>query len=130
MRGRLAAFYGGEVHEARVAQRRLLSLVSKLRESIVWERHLSLFTNSYHYITIILPGLIIAPRYFAGEVRATAAKCAWNARDSAEGPSLLVLPLFLTPTPTSCTPWNGRSWGVRSVSQSPFSRCPSTLLLR
>jgi len=62
------AFYGGEAHESSVAHQHLHALVLRLRESILWARHLSLFTNSYHYITIVLPGLIVAPRYFAGEL--------------------------------------------------------------
>ncbi|KAK3287489.1 hypothetical protein CYMTET_5004, partial [Cymbomonas tetramitiformis] len=61
------AFFSGEAHELHVAQSRMSLLIETLRENILWSRHLAIFTNSYNYMTIVLPGLIIAPRYFAGE---------------------------------------------------------------
>jgi len=62
------AFFAGEANESATAQRRLARLAECAGEAIVWSRHLALFTDSYHYLTLVLPGLIVAPRYFRGEV--------------------------------------------------------------
>jgi len=34
-----------------------------------WEAYLSLWQNAYAYATILLPSLLLAPRYFKGEIR-------------------------------------------------------------
>lgn len=47
---------------------RLESLVASARQRVTWSAGLSLWTNCYTYITILLPSLLTAPRYFAGEV--------------------------------------------------------------
>ena len=62
------AFYGGEVHEASIINGRLAHVVDALRRQIVAERSLAIFQNVYEYATILVPALVIAPRYFAGEV--------------------------------------------------------------
>ncbi len=46
----------------------LAVLVANMRELIVWNRNLSLFSNAYEFSMIIVPSIIIAPRYFSGEV--------------------------------------------------------------
>lgn len=43
-------------------------MIAVLRHRIVWSRHLSLFGNAYEYATLVIPSVIIAPRYFAGQV--------------------------------------------------------------
>ncbi|MCO5567819.1 hypothetical protein L7F22_021515 [Adiantum nelumboides] len=62
------AFYRGEKHEASSIQGFFSVLVVNTRELLVWCRHLALFSNAYEYAVIIIPSLIIAPRYFSGEV--------------------------------------------------------------
>ncbi|KAI5069407.1 hypothetical protein GOP47_0015708 [Adiantum capillus-veneris] len=62
------AFYRGEKHEVSSIQGFFSILVGNTRELLVWWRHLALFSNAYEYAVIIIPSLIIAPRYFAGEV--------------------------------------------------------------
>lgn len=42
--------------------------MTNARELIVWNRHLSLFNNVYEFSMIIVPSIIVAPRYFSGEV--------------------------------------------------------------
>jgi putative ATP-binding cassette transporter len=42
--------------------------VANVRELIVWNRNLSLFSNAYEFSMIIVPSIIIAPRYFSGGV--------------------------------------------------------------
>ena len=62
------AFYKGEKHEERCASLRLVLLVAVVRIKIVWATFLALWTNFYQHATLLLPSLLTAPRYFAGEV--------------------------------------------------------------
>ena len=62
------AFYVGEAREAAVASGRLLDLVSITRIKLLWGAGLSCWTNLYTYATILIPSLLTAPRYFAGEL--------------------------------------------------------------
>lgn len=62
------AFYRGEGREASSSSLFFSILVRNLRERLVWGRHLSLFQNLYEYATIVIPAVIIAPKYFRGEV--------------------------------------------------------------
>eukprot|EP00250_Pteridium_aquilinum_P026495 c33097_g1_i1 orf=135-2078(+) len=62
------AFYRGEKHETSSIRGFFSILVGNTRELLIWTRHLALFSNAYEYAVIIIPSLIIAPRYFAGEV--------------------------------------------------------------
>ena len=62
------AFYSGEAREALVASGRLGRLVAVLRARLAWELGLGVWTNCYSYVTILVPALLTAPRYFAGEV--------------------------------------------------------------
>lgn len=62
------AFYAGEAREASALASRLALVIASLRKQIVAERSLAIFQNLYEYATILVPALVIAPRYFAGEV--------------------------------------------------------------
>ena len=62
------ALYGGAKREAAAARGFLTIVASVLLRKIAWSRNLALFTNAYEFATFALPSLIIAPRYFAGEV--------------------------------------------------------------
>ena len=62
------AFYNGEKHEERCASLRLVLLVAVVRIKIIWATFLALWTNFYQHATLLLPSLLTAPRYFAGEV--------------------------------------------------------------
>eukprot|EP00850_Spirogloea_muscicola_P001363 SM000005S17160 [mRNA] locus=s5:567760:572413:+ [translate_table: standard] len=62
------AFYRGESRELASVQSFLKRLVENTWKRLVWSRYLSLFGNVYDYATIVIPSLIIAPRYFKGEV--------------------------------------------------------------
>ena len=42
--------------------------MTNARELIIWNRHLALFNNVYEFSMIIVPSIIVAPRYFSGEV--------------------------------------------------------------
>ena len=62
------AFYNGERQEASCASLRLALLVAVVRIRIVWTTFLALWTNFYQHATYLLPSILTAPRYFAGEV--------------------------------------------------------------
>ncbi|KAL2630011.1 hypothetical protein R1flu_014697 [Riccia fluitans] len=62
------AFYSGEGHEANTTKGFFAALVANVRDLILWRRHLGLFNNAYEFSMLVVPSIIIAPRYFAGEV--------------------------------------------------------------
>ena len=47
---------------------RLALLVAVVRIRIIWTTFLALWTNFYQHATYLLPSILTAPRYFAGEV--------------------------------------------------------------
>jgi ABC-type uncharacterized transport system fused permease/ATPase subunit len=63
------AFYGADGRESRIAAGRLGTAVAVSRRQILIHAWLSLWQNIYSYATILIPSLLMAPRYFAGEVR-------------------------------------------------------------
>ncbi len=62
------AFYRGEKREHLDLFNRLSAAVSNMRLIILRNRRLGFFTNSYNYIALILPVLVVAPMYMRGEV--------------------------------------------------------------
>lgn len=62
------AFYRAEKHELHSIKGFFSALVKNARELIIWSRHLALFSNAYDFLVLIVPSLIIAPRFFKGEV--------------------------------------------------------------
>ena len=62
------ALYRGARRELSACWTRLGAVAATLTRKIAWSRNLALFTNAYEFATFALPSLIIAPRYFAGEV--------------------------------------------------------------
>jgi len=63
------AFYRGEEREERQVKQRLLDALGNLRFLIGWERNLEFFTKGYEYTILILPIVVMAPMYFAGEIK-------------------------------------------------------------
>jgi ABC transporter transmembrane region 2 len=62
------AFYSGEAREESIASGRLALLLATIRQRIMWDAGLSLWTNCYTYATVLVPAMLTAPRYFAGEI--------------------------------------------------------------
>jgi vitamin B12/bleomycin/antimicrobial peptide transport system ATP-binding/permease protein len=62
------AFYRGEDRENSQVLGRLRSAISNNLLLVAWERNLSFFTTGYNYIPLILPLVILAPQYFAGQI--------------------------------------------------------------
>lgn len=56
------------MREQQGADERLFALVNYAKRKIAWMGGLSLWTNFYSYVTMLIPPLMTAPRYFAGEV--------------------------------------------------------------
>jgi ABC-type uncharacterized transport system fused permease/ATPase subunit len=62
------AFYAGENVEERETERRFESVITNMSMINVAQRNLEFVTTYYNYLTWILPILVIAPQYFAGNV--------------------------------------------------------------
>eukprot|EP00977_Amphora_coffeiformis_P029020 scaffold38301_cov191-Amphora_coffeaeformis.AAC.1 len=62
------AFLAGEDVEKRQIQYRLAQVIRNMHDINIATRNLDFFTTYYAYLTWILPILVIAPSYFAGEV--------------------------------------------------------------
>jgi putative ATP-binding cassette transporter len=63
------AFYRGEKREHLDLIRRLGMIVGNMRTIIVWNRNLGFWRNSYAYLALLLPILIVAPMFMRGEVQ-------------------------------------------------------------
>ena len=62
------AFYAGENVEERETDRRFENVISNMSLINVAQRNLDFVTTYYNYLTWILPIMVIAPQYFAGNV--------------------------------------------------------------
>ncbi|MEB3335963.1 MAG: ABC transporter ATP-binding protein/permease [Leptolyngbyaceae bacterium] len=62
------AFYRGEEQESNQVGRRFIEVIRNFNLLIGWQRNLDFFTTGYGYLVIILPTLVVVPRYFAGEI--------------------------------------------------------------
>ncbi|CAB9503399.1 D family member 2, chloroplastic [Seminavis robusta] len=62
------AFLRGEPVEQSKVQQRLASVIGNMQELNVAVRNLDCFTTFYNYLTWILPIMVVAPLYFAGQV--------------------------------------------------------------
>ncbi|MES2982141.1 MAG: ABC transporter ATP-binding protein/permease [Verrucomicrobiota bacterium] len=63
------AFYRGEKREHLDLFNRLTLAVANMRKIITWNRNLGFFTNSYNYVALVLPVMIVAPMFMRGEVK-------------------------------------------------------------
>ena len=62
------AFYRGEKREHLDLFNRLTAAVANMRLVIIRNRNLGFFTNSYNYLALVLPVLVVAPMYMRGQV--------------------------------------------------------------
>lgn len=62
------AFYRGEKREHLDLFNRLSAAVANMRQIIIRNRNLAFFTNSYNYLALVLPVLIVAPMFMRGQV--------------------------------------------------------------
>jgi len=62
------AFYKGEKIEKGQILHKLKKVIKNYNFLIGWQRNLDFFTTSYSYFIIIIPSLLVAPAYFAGQI--------------------------------------------------------------
>ncbi|MCX6867713.1 MAG: ABC transporter ATP-binding protein/permease [Verrucomicrobia bacterium] len=62
------AFYRGEKREHVDLFHRLSAVVANMRSIIVWNRNLGFFRNSYNYLALVVPILIVAPLFMNGKM--------------------------------------------------------------
>jgi len=62
------AFYRGEKREHLDLYNRLTAAVVNMRSIIIFNRRLAFFTNSYNYLALVIPVVIVAPLYMRGEI--------------------------------------------------------------
>lgn len=62
------AFYRGEKREHLDLINRLAAAVTNMQLIITRNRNLGFFTNSYNYLALVLPVLVVAPMFMAGKV--------------------------------------------------------------
>ncbi len=62
------AFYRGEKREHLDLFKRLAAAVANMHLIIIRNRNLAFFTNSYNYLALVLPILVVAPLYMRGQV--------------------------------------------------------------
>src|SRR4051812_1148104 len=62
------AFYHGEKREQSGILRRFGDVLTNTMWIIGWNRNLGFFTNSYNYIALLIPALVVGPMYMRGAV--------------------------------------------------------------
>ncbi len=62
------AFYGGEEQELSQSKNLFTDVFDNFNRLIKWQLYLDLFRNSYDFITIAIPFIIIGPRILSGEL--------------------------------------------------------------
>jgi len=62
------AFYQGEEQEGMQLKARFTEVIKNFNALIGWQKNLDFFTTAYGYFIIILPSVVVAPMYFAGEI--------------------------------------------------------------
>ncbi|PSO84527.1 MAG: ABC transporter ATP-binding protein [Cyanobacteria bacterium QS_6_48_18] len=62
------AFYRGEPQESNQVKNRFLEAYENFKRLIFWELGLNFFTNSFEFITFLVPAVVIAPSVFSGEL--------------------------------------------------------------
>ena len=63
------AFYRGEKREHLDLIKRLALVVGNMHTIIVWNRNLGFFRNSFNYLALLIPIVIVAPKFMDGEVQ-------------------------------------------------------------
>lgn len=62
------AFFRGEPREHRDLSGRFAEVVRNTVRIIGWNRNLGVFTNSYNYVALVVPALIVAPMFMRGQI--------------------------------------------------------------
>ncbi|MGF1676640.1 MAG: ABC transporter ATP-binding protein/permease [Rivularia sp. (in: cyanobacteria)] len=86
------AFYRGENSEYNQTQSRFKLVLNNFHRLVNWQLRLNFFQNSYQYITLLLPTIVLAPRILSGELEVGASARAATAFRSI----LIALTLIVT----------------------------------
>ena len=62
------AFYQGQDRESGQVKQRFEEVLRNLDKLIGWQRNLAFFQNSSKYLVFLLPAVVVAPRYFNGDI--------------------------------------------------------------
>jgi putative ATP-binding cassette transporter len=62
------AFYAGGQRELSILTTALDAFIAAASKHLNWSIGLEAFQEAYEYATIVLPYLVVAPLYFAGEI--------------------------------------------------------------
>ena len=62
------ALYNGQAMESNIVWQKFKQAFNNFKYLIRWQLNLSFFQNGYQYLTLIIPGLFLAPSILAGEL--------------------------------------------------------------
>jgi len=62
------AFFRGEKREQHDLAHRFVEALRNSISIIAWNRNLAFFTNTYNYIALVVPPLVVGPMYMRGEI--------------------------------------------------------------
>jgi ABC-type uncharacterized transport system fused permease/ATPase subunit len=62
------AFFGGASRELGIVLQMLTDVIEVLGTRIRWNCKLEVYSSVYAYLTILMPTLVVSPRYFRGEI--------------------------------------------------------------
>ena len=88
------AFYQGQNQESAQVKQRFQVALRNLNKLIGWQRNLAFFQTSSKYIVFILPALVVAPRYFNGEIELGVINQAQGAFTEILGALLIIVEKF------------------------------------
>ncbi|HEY3277688.1 MAG TPA: ABC transporter ATP-binding protein/permease [Syntrophorhabdaceae bacterium] len=63
------AFYQGEERESSQVRQRLMHAMANLNFLIGWQRNLAFVTRGYEFLILVVPFAVMAPLYFAGDIK-------------------------------------------------------------
>ncbi len=63
------AFYRGERSSSRVVLKRLAEAIINLESMMILQRNITIFTQNFNSLIVLIPAAVIAPLYFAGSMQ-------------------------------------------------------------
>jgi putative ATP-binding cassette transporter len=88
------AFYQGQDRESGQVKQRFEEVLRNLNKLIGWQRNLAFFQNSSKYLVFLLPAVVVAPRYFNGDVEIGVINQAQSAFAEVLGAVLVIVEKF------------------------------------
>jgi putative ATP-binding cassette transporter len=88
------AFYQGQNRESGQVKQRFEEVLRNLNKLIGWQRNLAFFQNSSKYLVFLIPAVVVAPRYFNGNVEIGVINQAQSAFAEVLGAVLVIVEKF------------------------------------